>query len=140
MPHNAASAASASAAAGGFDLHALRSLLSIPPEARNTHDILLIARQMSALACFQGIQAETLIITAATARRKLAPPDAVLAVAGDTSGSLSVIISGNAEVRFKKTKREEPAKALIDDIIEGEWRKTSLLGSVVDVMVLHLHF
>ncbi len=136
MPNHAAAAACASAEAGGFNLESLRSLLSVPSESRSTHHVLLIARQMSALACFQGIQGENLIIAAATATRKMAPPDSVLAVAGDTCGALSVIISGNAEIRFKKTKREEPAKALIDDVIEGEWRKSSLLGSVVDTLVL----
>jgi len=39
-------------------------------------------------------------------------------------------------VRFKKTKKDEAAKAHLDDIIEGEWRKSSLLGSSVDVLVL----
>jgi hypothetical protein len=136
MSQTAASAAAASAAAGGFDLTSLRSLLTIPPEARTTKDILLIARQMSALPCFQGAQGETLIIAAATAHRKMAPPDAVLAAAGETCNAVSVILSGSAEVRFKKTKKDEPAKAHIDDVIEGEWRKTSLLGSVVDVLVM----
>jgi hypothetical protein len=128
-----ASAASPSAVSG-FDIDVLRSLLIIPPDSRRTHDVLLIARQMAALQCFQGIQGETLIIAAATAHKKIAPPDAVLAAAGETCSAVSVIISGTAEIRFKKTKKDEPAKAHIDDIIEGEWRKTSLLGSVADVL------
>jgi hypothetical protein len=127
-------AAASSAAASGFNLDAMRSLLSIPPDSRRTHHILLIAREMSSLPCFQGFQGETLIVAAATAHKKLAPPDAVLAAAGETCNALSVIISGSAEIRFKKTKKDEAAKAQIDDVIEGEWRKTSLLGSVVDVL------
>jgi hypothetical protein len=94
---------------------------------------------MSSLPCFQGFQGEALIIAAATAQRKTAPHDAVLAAAGETCGAVSVIISGDVEVRFKKTKKDEPAKAHIDDVIEGEWRKTSLLGSVVDVLVRARH-
>ena len=140
MPLDSSSAAVASAAAAGFDLDSLRSLISIPPDSRSTHHVLLIARQMSTLSCFQGLQGEALLIAAATAHRKMAAPDTVVAVAGDTCGAVCVIISGNAEIRFKKTKKEEPAKALIDDVIEGEWRKTSLFGYVVDVLVLHSRF
>ena len=128
------SSAAAPSAASGFDIDILRSLLSIPPESRRTHDVLLIARQMAALQCFHGFQGETLIIAAATAHKKIAPPDAVLAAAGETCNAVSVIISGTAEIRFKKTKKDEATKAHIDDIIEGEWRKTSLLGSVADVL------
>ena len=135
MSDAAASAAAAFAASGGFNAATLRSLLATPPEARSTHHILRIARQMSALPCFQGVQGETLVTAAATAQRKTAAPDTVLAAAGETCNAVSVIISGNAEIRFKKTKKDEPAKAHIDDIIEGEWRKSSLLGSTVDVLV-----
>jgi hypothetical protein len=133
---SSAAAAAAFASCGGFKLETLRALLAIPSESRCTRDILLIARQMAALPCFQGIQGETLVIAAATAHRKVAPPDSVLAAAGETSSFVSVIISGTAEIRFRKTKKEEPAKAHIDDIIDGEWRKTSLLGSVIDQLVL----
>ena len=71
----AAAFAAAAAATGGFNLDSLRALLSIPPESRRARDVLLIARQMSALACFQGMQAETLIIAAATAHRNVLTPN-----------------------------------------------------------------
>ena len=110
----AAAAAAAAADAGGFNLETLRSLLSIPPDCRRTHHILLIARNMAALPCFHGIQGETLVIAAATAHRKLAPPDTVVAAAGETCNAVSVIIAGSVDVRFKKTKKDEAAKAHVE--------------------------